>query len=65
MKDGFLVVNVRGRGTKVPKEGLDADLTKFWAVSTVTWHINSQSNENDGHSGQTMAMRHEQKVKRE
>ena len=29
MKDGSLVANVGGRGPKVPKEGLDADLTKF------------------------------------
>ena len=38
MKDRSLVVNVRGRGPRVPKEGLDADLTKLSGVPAHVAH---------------------------
>ena len=38
MKDRSLVVIVGGRGSKVPKEGLDADVTKLSGVLAHVTH---------------------------
>ena len=64
MKDRSLVVIFRRTRTKGAEKGLDADLIKLTGPHSRGTYI-AEAMKNDVHSGQTMARRHKQKVKRE